>query len=68
MSDLALNLSSWQRNRLANFVAEHPGWTLEEHEAAARVADRYIVRAGLVSLVNARQIRRDGNGRLWPLT
>ncbi|UXX95801.1 hypothetical protein N7U49_35420 [Streptomyces sp. AD2-2] len=68
MTDPVLNLSTWQRDRLAELVTAHPGWTVEEHATAARVADRYIVRAGLVSLVSARQIRRDGNGRLWPLT
>ncbi|MCI3238208.1 hypothetical protein [Streptomyces spinosisporus] len=68
MTDHSLTLNTWQRNRLANFVAEHPGWTLEEHETAARVVDRYLVRAGLVSLVDQRVIRRDENGRLWPLT
>jgi hypothetical protein len=68
VTDHSLTLNTWQRNRLANFVAEHPGWTLEEHETAARVVDRYLVRAGLVSLVDQRVIRRDENGRLWPLT
>ena len=57
-----------ERDKLISLVADQPGQTIEEHEAAAKISDRYMVRAGLVSLVNACQIRRDGNGRLWPLT
>lgn len=52
--------------RLTALVAEHPGRTIDEHEAAARISDRLMIRTGLPVLVRRCTVRRDENGRLWP--
>lgn len=67
MTDVALFLAPHRVRRLLALVEAQPGLTVAEHEAAARIADRYMVATGLVGLVRARTIRRDDSGRLWPI-
>ncbi|MEU0943215.1 hypothetical protein ABZ379_10515 [Streptomyces canus] len=67
MTNVALFLAPHRVRRLLALVEAQPGLTVAEHEAAARVVDRYMVATGLVSLVNACQVRRDDSGRLWPI-
>ncbi|MFJ3772471.1 hypothetical protein ACIPX0_12325 [Streptomyces sp. NPDC090075] len=64
MTDLLIN--GHNRARLLALIANQPGLTIDEHEAAARIVDRSMIRPGFVALVDQRVIRRDENGRLWP--
>ncbi|MEV6542298.1 hypothetical protein [Streptomyces sp. NPDC051665] len=62
-------LNTTHRDHLLALIAKSPGRTLDEHEAEAeKVTERLMIRTGLPSLVQACQVRRDDNGRLWPLT
>ncbi|MEU0967857.1 hypothetical protein ABZ357_21360 [Streptomyces sp. NPDC005917] len=61
-------LHQTHRARLLALIAAQPGRTLEEHETSAeKVTDRLLIRNGLPTLLSGRQIRRDEDGRLWPL-